>query len=206
MSRFLISILATACMLFAQYKAEPAGAPPSDLAGPILALMQKAGHRVVGPDGKPYCEVWFRAEAPKAPESSEVDLMWKTVPPGSILGAIKFPGEGKDRRDQLIKPGVYNLRFSMFPINGDHQGAAPNRDFLVLTAVEDDKSPEPVANFEELVKLSKKVSGRQHPTVLSMFLVAKDFKPGIHQEGEDWYLHAAIGDTKIGLILIGAAE
>jgi hypothetical protein len=206
MTRLLLPFLAAASLLVAEYKVEPAGPPPSELAPGIAALMQKTGHRVTGPDGKPYCEVWFRAEAPKAPESSEVDVMWKTVPPGSVIGAIKFPGEGKDRRGQEIKPGVYNLRFSMFPINGDHQGVAPNRDFLVLTNAAEDTKVEPVSNFEELVNLSKKVSGREHPAVLSMFLVERNFQPGMGHMDEDWYLQTTIGETKVALILIGTAE
>jgi hypothetical protein len=191
--------------LVAEYKVEPAGPPPSELAPAIAALMQDRPSRDWS-DGKPYCEVWFRAEALKGPESSEVGLMWKTVPPGSVIGAIKFPGEGKDRRGQEIKPGVYNLRFSMFPINGDHQGVAPNRDFLVLTNAGEDTKVEPVSNFEELVNLSKKVSGREHPAVLSMFLVERNFQPGMGHMDEDWYLQTTIGEAKVALILIGTAE
>jgi hypothetical protein len=206
-SRLLPVILTlTAFAAFGQYKLEPAGPPPPEVAPAIAAALQTQGHRVLTSDGKVYCEIWFRKEAPKGPVSSEVDLMWKTVPPGSLIGAIKYHTQGHDRRGQDLKPGVYTLRFSMFPINGDHQGVAPNRDFLVLAPADADKSLEPVSNFDALINMSRKVSGRQHPAVLSMWLVESDFKPGLQQTGEDWTIQTKVGDAQVGLIVIGKAE
>jgi hypothetical protein len=199
-------LLAASSALLAEYKLEAAGAPPSEVAPAIAVLLQPAGHRVLGPDGKVYCEIWFRKEAPKGPESTEVDLMWKTVPPGSIIGVAKYHAEGHDRRGHILKPGVYTLRFSMFPINGDHQGVAPNRDFLVMAPAASDTSVEPVGHFETLVNMSRKVSGGQHPAVLSMWLIESDFKPGIHQLGEDWAIHIKVGEAQVGLIVIGKVE
>jgi hypothetical protein len=206
MARIAPLALALSPALFAEYKLESAGAPPTEVAPAIAALLQPTGHRLLGPDGKAYCEIWFRKEPPKAAETSEVDVMWKTVPPGSVVGAIKYHAQGHDRRGHNIKPGVYTLRFSMFPINGDHQGVAPNRDFLVMAPADSDTSVDPVNNFDALVNMSRKVSGAQHPAVLSMWLVETDFKPGVHQLGEDWAIHVKVGDAQVGLILIGKVE
>jgi hypothetical protein len=193
--------------LFAEYKLQSAGAPPSELAPEIAALLDKTGHTVVAADGKPYCDVWFVSKAPTGPESAEIDLMWKTALPGSVIGAIKFHVEGHDRRGQMIKPGVYTLRFSMYPINGDHQGVAPNRDFLVMTPAEFDKKADPQPVFEALMNMSRKASGTPHPAVLSMWIVESDFKPGLSQLGEnDWVIQTSIGGHNIALIVVGKTD
>jgi len=203
-----LGFLLSACLLsYGQYKAEPAGAPPSELAAPILAEMQPAGHKVLSPDGKVWCELWFVKQPPKGPNTAESDVTWKTTPPGSVIGAIRWPENGYDRRGQPIKPGVYTLRFSMFPINGDHQGVAPQRDFLVMTPAAIDQKLDAVKVFDDLMNMTKKASGTPHPAVLSMYLVESEFKPGMQQQGEhDWALMATVGDAKIALTLIGKAE
>jgi hypothetical protein len=54
---------------------------------------------------------------------------------------------------------------------------------------------------------SKKASGTPHPAVLSMYVVESDFKPGLQNVGEhDWILYVKIGETPIGLIVVGKVE
>jgi hypothetical protein len=203
----IFGLFLTSTAAFGQYKLQPSAAPPSELAPEIAALLNKTGHTVIAPDGKPYCDVWFAAKAPAGPTTSEPDVMWKTAPPGSVIGAIKYHTEGHDRRGQKINPGVYTLRFGMYPINGDHQGVAPNRDFLVLSPAGLDQNPGAQPVFEALMNMSRKVSGSPHPAVLSMWVVESDFTPGISQLGEsDWVIQTAIGDIKIGLIVVGKTD
>lgn len=207
MVKCLLTVFLLAASAFAQYKVEAAEAPPSELAPAIAAELQPAGQKIIAPDGKVWCEVWFRKEVSASAPSNESDVTWKTVPPGTLVGAIRFPNGGSDRRAQPVKAGVYTLRFSMFPINGDHQGVAPQRDFLVLSPAATDQALDPIAKFDDLMNLSRKVSGTPHPAVLSMWLIESDFTPGIEQMGEhDWVLKAAVGDAKIALILVGKAE
>jgi hypothetical protein len=207
MKRLLLAFVSFGALAFAQYKLEATGEPPADLAAPIRALMEGSGHKVLAADGKVWCEVWFVKAAPKGPVSSEADVMWKTVPPGSLIGAIRWHDGAYDRRAQPIKPGVYTLRFSMFPLNGDHQGVAPNRDFLVMSPAKDDQNAAAVSDFKSLVALSKNASGTPHPAVLSMYLAESDFKPGLQNVGEhDWILYVKVGDAQIGLIVVGKAE
>ncbi|MEP7365918.1 MAG: hypothetical protein ABI972_21900 [Acidobacteriota bacterium] len=207
MKRLMLAFVSFGALAFAQYKLEATGEAPTELAAPIRGLLEPAGHKIVSANGKVWCEVWFVKTAPKGPESTEADLMWKTAPPGSVIGAIRWPATGNDRRAQPIKPGVYTLRFSMFPLNGDHQGVAPNRDFLLMSPAADDKSEAAIPNFKELVALSKKASGTPHPAVLAMYVVESDFKPGLQNVGEhDWILYVKVGDTPIGLTLVGKAE
>jgi hypothetical protein len=205
MKTFAAALLVCASAL-AEYKAEPAGAPPGELDAAIVAALEPTGTKVLTPEGKILCEIWWRKEIPKGPASGESDMMWKTTPMFSVIGAIRFPEGGSDRRGQKLKPGVYTLRFALFPINGDHQGVAPNRDFLVLTPVADDKALDPPAKYDDLMKMSRKASGTPHPAVLSMWLVEGDFTPGMQELGEDHALFAKVGGHQIGLILVGTAE
>ncbi len=209
MIRSLASIvLVMSAAAWAQpYKYEAAGAPPAELAPAIAATLQEKGHRVLSPDGKIWCELWFVKTAPKGPVTSEAEVTWKTMIPLSVVGAIRWPAQANDRRGQQIKPGVYTLRYANYPINGDHLGVAPQRDFLVMSQAAMDQTPGPIAKFEELMVYSRKVSGAAHPAVLSMWLVESNFEPGLSQAGEhDWALQAAVGEAKISVILVGKAE
>ena len=88
----------------------------------------------------------------------------------------------------------------MFPINGDHQGVAPQRDFMVLTRIADDTDPNATPDFNTLMASSRKASGTPHPLVLSIWK-ADDPKPDFSQQGDDWVLTHNAGDTALSIIL-----
>jgi hypothetical protein len=98
------------------------------------------------------------------------------------------------------------LRLSYHPVNGDHQGVAPQRDFLVLTPAAIDTDPAAMPDFETLMNWSKKASGTPHPAVLSMWKVDDGFAAGFSKMGEDWVLQTKVAETPIAIILIGKAE
>ena len=205
MTRVVGSLLLAAVAATAQYKAEPAGAPPSEVSPAILATLQKTGSKIAGPNGA-YAEIWLRAALPAGPKSTEPSVSLPSLQIGDLLGVLRFPGKGSDRRGQPIPAGVYILRYGNFPINGDHQGVAPQRDFLVLTPAGADQSADRVKDLEALMALSKKASAGTHPAVLS-FWKADDFKPGLEKEGEnDWVLQTKLGDVAVAIIVIGKAE
>ncbi len=189
---------------FGQYKADPAGAPPAEVAPGIAQMLEKNGAKITN-SGAAYCEIWFRTDKPAAAKSTEDNVSLPFIPQGALLGVIRFDGKGADRRGQSIKAGVYTLRYGIMPINGDHQGAAPQRDFLLMTPAADDKDLNSTPNFEALVAMSRKASGTPHPAVLSFWKADKD-APGFSKQGEsDWVLQTKIGDTPIAIILVGFA-
>jgi hypothetical protein len=197
----------TAGIAFPQYKLESAGPPPSDLPAPVSGTLQKDGSKIVAGNGTAFCEIWFRTAVPSGPKTSEDGVTLPTIPQGTLLGALRFPARGADRRGQNIKPGVYTLRYSLHPVNGDHQGVAPQRDFVLMVPASDDPGPDAKPGFDELVKLSSKASGTPHPAVLSMSASSNAKFPELKKEGEnDWALHAKIGDTGIEVIVVGKAE
>src|SRR5258706_11721868 len=206
MLRSLFLLIMAAQAAFSQYKVEPAGPPPPDLPASVSAALQKDGVKVVAGNST-FCEIWFRSAAPSGPKSSEEGVTLPTLPQGALLGALRFPGRGSDRRGQNIKPGVYTLRYSLQPVNGDHQGVAPQRDFLVMIPAADDTKTDAIPNIDDLMKMSRKASGTPHPAVLSMSSSANATFPELKKEGDsDWALHAKIGDTAVAVIVVGKVE
>jgi len=205
MLKSLFVFIMAAGAAFSQYKLEPAGPPPSDLPGSISATLQKDGIKVSG--SAPVCEIWLVSTAPTGPKTTEEGVSLPTIPQGALLGALRFAGKGSDRRGQTIKPGVYTLRYSLQPVNGDHQGVAPQRDFLVMIPAADDTKPDAIANIDDLMKMSRKASGTPHPAVLSMSSSSNAAFPELKKEGDsDWALHAKIGDTAVAVIVVGKVE
>src|SRR6267154_807648 len=202
--RTLTGLLLCSLAAFAQYKSEPGGAPPSEVAPAVAQAMQKAGTKITN-NGAAYCEIWFRTDKPSGPKANEENITLQ-LPQGALLGVIQFTGNGSDRRGQTIKPGVYTLRYGIMPVNGDHQGAAPQRDFLLMTPAADDKDLNSTPNFEALVVMSRKASGTPHPAVLSVWKPDAP-TPGFSKQNEaDWVLQTKFDDTPIAIILIGVAS
>jgi hypothetical protein len=208
--RCVVILLLTACVCLVpalamdKYEVVPAGPPPAELAPAIRAALQQDGIKITTSESNLICEIWFRATAPSGPPATERSVTLTTIPHGALLGAIRFPGRALDRRGQPIKGGVYTLRLSYFPPNGNHQGISPNRDFFLMSAAADDTDLNATPKFDDLVKMSAKVTGTNHPASLSAWKADAGQAAAFVEEGEgDWVLYTKIGDTMIGVILIG---
>jgi hypothetical protein len=187
------------------YQSAPAGGPPTEVAPAIAQALQKDGIKISN-SGAAYCEIWFRTEKPSGAKTTEENVTLPFIPVGALVGVIRFDGKGADRRGQTIKAGVYTLRYGIMPINGDHQGAAPQRDFLLLTPASEDRDLNTTPGFEALVAMSRKASGTPHPAVLSFWKADSD-APGFAKQGDsDWVLQSKLGDTPIAVILVGVAS
>ena len=206
MTKLLPLLVLPASMAFAQYKMEPAGAPPADLASAFAAALQPQGVKILGADGSLYCEVWFRTQLASGPKSTD-DAVTLSIPQGALLGVVRFAGPAQDRRGQSLKAGTYTLRYSQYPVNGDHQGVAPQRDFALLVRAGDDTDPSSTPGFDALVALSAKASGTPHPAVLSIWSSASDKFPNFSKQNDhDWVLDVKVGDVPISIILAGKVE
>jgi len=205
-----IARLSTISFVFAltvwgQYSVAASGPPPQDVPANIRGLLQQDGAKINGPNGA-LCEVWLRSATPTGAPNNEKDVTLTNLPHGALLGVIKYEAQAQDRRGQTVKPGLYTLRFSYYPVNGAHQGVAPQRDFALLTPIAGDADPNALPAFDQLVAMSKKASGTSHPCVLSIWKADTDFKPGLDKEGDDWVLQAKLGDTPLAMILVGVAQ
>src|SRR5580765_3657997 len=187
--------LLAAFSAFAQdYKLEPLATAAPGLPAAYASVIQPQGFRVNGAAGA-WCEVWLAKSLPMGakPEDAAVSF---GIAQGTLIGVIRFPAKGADRRGQVIPAGVYTLRYSNFPVDGAHSGVAPQRDFALMTPLAADPDPAAKPAFDELVKMSGKASGTPHPAVLSMETPPPGATaPSIAKEGEhDWTLTVKAGD------------
>lgn len=207
MTRSLLLVLSAALAAAAQdYKLEPGGAAPAET-GAFKSALEAQSSKIVDTSGKPYAEVWLRAAQPPAAKTTEDNVTLGELVHGSFVGVIYFPAAGaSDRRGQSIKPGYYSMRYSLFPISGDHQGVAPQRDFFILVRVADDGDINSTPKFAELMDLARKASGTGHPLVLSAWK-PDTFAAGLTKEGDhDWVLQKKMGNLPVALIVSGRGE
>jgi hypothetical protein len=205
----LLSLLAftLAISLHAQdYKLEPIAAAPPDLPAAYASLISSNGYRVVGPSG-PQCEIWFRKSIAVGAQPADPSIVFG-IAQGTFLGVIRFPGKAEDRRGQPIGSGLYTLRYSNYPVDGAHQGVAPQRDFALMTPIASDADPNATPPFDALVQMSVKASKSPHPAVLSLESPTGSAFPALTKEGDnpDWVLSVQIGDLKIAIILVGKVQ
>jgi len=166
-------------------------APPEELSAAVREAMSEAAVRVVGPSGV-LCEIWIRKGIPIRPqEQKELGVSFSEIAEGTLIGAVRFPASVVDFRRGRVKTGVYTLRYAFNPVDGNHQGVAPQRDFLLLAQAQADANPANIPR-DELVVLSRKALGSTHPSVWSLGaesgMTAK--LPAVqHREEEDhWVL------------------
>src|ERR1700683_4187249 len=98
MRKSVLCLLLAASAAFAQYKSSPAGAPPAELAPAIGQALQQQGTKIASDNGTVFCEVWLRTTMPSGPPSTDQAVTLTTTPQGALLGAIRFAGQGADRR------------------------------------------------------------------------------------------------------------
>lgn len=140
----------------------------------VRKSLEPKGYRVTLSDGSVACEIWLRSAVP-ASKTEAPGAIYTALGESSLIGVMTFPKATSDFRGQSIKPGTYTLRYALHPTDGNHLGISPIRDFLVLIPVSVDQNADAQYKFEELVKMSAKASGTNHPAVIS--LVSPESKP-----------------------------
>lgn len=191
-------------------------APPKNVTKNVLEVVQQTGLRVLDGKGKPMVDVWLRKSLPTQEDKGEPGVDYGTVPEGSVLGLIRYHGKGADFRGNKFRPGVYLLRSALQPEDGEHQGTAPNRDFILLCPSKGPISLDRLP-YKETVKVSTEVSKKKHPAILylvKLFSEPEGLPKLIHDEDyEYWVLDCQIPDAKKGnepvrlsIVLVGKAE
>lgn len=170
------------------YKIEPLKeTPPSTLAAPVRATLNAEGYKVVDGGGKTYAEIWLRKSIPASekPGEAQGQVLFPFLAEGELLGALRFPGEGHDYRDQSIAKGVYTLRYGLQPVNGDHLGVSLYRDYTLLLPASKDSTTVDLAK-KPLEDRSAESAGTSHPAILMLTTApASGSKPpAIHHDEE----------------------
>ena len=127
--------------------------------------------------GKSYAEFWLRKATPAQgkPAGPKGAILFPVLQDGELLGALRFPGEGHDYRDQAIAQGAYTLRYGLLPVNGDHLGVSPNRDYALLLPAAKDTAIAALPR-KKLEEGSAESAGTSHPAIL-MLTAAPDALP-----------------------------
>jgi hypothetical protein len=199
------ALLAASMVLAQDYKLEPIATAAPGLPAAYAALIENGGYRITGPSG-PWSEIWFRKSIPAGAKPADNAIVFP-IAQGTLLGILRFPATGADRRGQTIKPGIYTLRYALQPVDGAHVGAAPQRDFALLTPIANDADPNTTPAYDALVQMSTKASGTPHPAVLSIEPPSGSTFPSITKEGDhDWVLNVKIGDLPVAIIVAGKVE
>jgi hypothetical protein len=207
-ARFLLAC-ALAFPAAAQFTLEPAGPCTAEgVQDAIKAALEPNGHRVKEPGGAVLVEVWLAKAIPnEKPADQPRGSDFPTLPVGALVGVIRYAKAGGDFRGQPIQPGVYTMRFNLQPEDGDHQGASPRRDHVLLTPASVDADPNSRPGFDDLVAMSRKASGTAHPQVL--FLMAPESAasfPSVHHAHGREALLVKGGSQALGIVVVGKAE
>lgn len=175
----------------------------------LKRVLEPKGSRITIGD-EPYCDIWLRTGMPTG-KSDALGAVYTTMGESVLVGVISFTRATTDFRGQAVKPGTYTLRYAVHPADGNHLGISPIRDFLALVPVAMDQNPDAQPKFEELVKMSAKVAGTNHPGVISLVQAEGGSAPKLDQEGSHVVFSAKIksqsgGDLPIAFIVKGIAE
>ena len=151
------------------YSLEAVEGLPAAVAEPLKSILSPAGVRVLNGRGNTWCEVWIRREIADSGQPASPEAVYPGFHSGVLLGLMRFPEGGADFRGLPVGKGTYTMRYGVIPQDGNHVGAAPIVDFVLLIPLsEDTRAPDAHLTSEELVELSKKASGTHHPTVINL--------------------------------------
>ncbi len=188
-------------------------APPESLSAAVRDALASKGLRVMTPAG-PLCEIWLRKAVPGAAPSQELGVAYPQLQVGTLVGAVVFNAEIKDYRRQVVHAGVYTLRYALSPVNGNHQGVAPQRDFLLAIPADVDKDPAAL-NENQTIEASKKSTSTNHASVWSLVPGegSAPAKPEMKHDSDDdlWIVQFSVpigaggapAPVRMGLVVVG---
>lgn len=143
--------------------------PPAGLGEAIRGALSGQGYRIIDESGNPFLDVWLRKSIPSSakPAGQKGTIQFPFLVEGELLGACQFATEGRDYRDQEIPKGAYTLRYGLQPVNGDHLGVSPFRDYALLLPAAKDNSLD-LPPRKQLEERSAEAAGTSHPAVLML--------------------------------------
>jgi hypothetical protein len=138
---------------------------PGDLAAPVRESFDKQAVTAADTEGA-ICTFWLRKDIPLT--AAKESPSYRSIKPGTLVGAIKLHRSWTDFRGQEPPAGVYTLRYVLQPESKDHEGTAPQRDFVILIPAAEDTKPE-LLPLKTIVQKSGKATGGTHPVVMLLF-------------------------------------
>jgi hypothetical protein len=137
--------------------------PPAEVAESLRAALQDDCITLSNSDG-PAFQIWLVKTVPLSSKPAAPIHSLECLKETTYLGIIRLPKAIKDFRNDFVAAGVYTMRFAIQPVDDDHSGTAPSRQFVLLTKVAFDTSPDGISTHDALVKASKKETAATHPS------------------------------------------
>jgi hypothetical protein len=197
-------------------------APPSSVAPEVSTALVGQAYRVKNGEGKTFAHLWLRKSVPVAskPAGAKGVIQFPFFEESALLGVVQLEAELHDYRDQAIAKGVYTVRYGLQPVNGDHLGVSPFRDYVLLLPAAKDKTLQ-ILPRKQLETSSAETAGSSHPAVLFMLTVSPSSTPVkptmIHDDEKNtWRLVVPLtlsikGESKpfefpVSIIVVGTSE
>ncbi|MEX2186893.1 MAG: hypothetical protein WD875_08875 [Pirellulales bacterium] len=197
----LASVVAAPSRAADEYRIEAiADAAPADaLSEEVAALIDSSGYKVVKGASRTVCELWLCKSWPVKGDFKATDAVAYPFSQGQLIGVLRLKNKGGDFRDQEIAKGVYTLRYAQQPVDGNHIGTSPTRDFLLLVAADADKSAKPI-ELQGLIEHSAAAAESKHPAMLALKKPKGDgAKPTlVHDEAAELWLATIAGKVEVG--------
>lgn len=170
-----------------------AGPDATEIAPQLAESMSDKGYRVKK-GSRTVAEIWYRKEWKLDPAFEKSSERLYPFEPEQLIGVLHFPRRGSDFREQTISSGWYTLRFALLPVDGNHEGTSPTRDFLLLVEASQDAADKQW-QVDDLNRASSEAAGSTHPATLCL----QDAKetgelPSMrHDDFNDWWILRAAG-------------
>lgn len=200
---FAFVLLATTAVLAAP-KVETIG-PCAESAVPdtVKKALAASGYRVTLDDGLT-ASLWPAAQIQTGSKARE-DATYPFAP-STFAGVIVFAKNTRDCRGNTIPAGSYNLRYQLYPNDGAHLGVTPTPDFLLLVPAAADANPGQTYSFEQVVGLSKQVTGKNHPAPMNLVPADATQFPSVITDAEEhtilyFKVKTQSGELPIGLVV-----
>src|SRR5205807_1815472 len=187
-------------------------AAPAEFSEAIKAQLAPGGQQVAV--GSKTLTFWWVKTLPLRMGGN--DIGWSTVEEGALVGAVRLSVPYSDMRGRPLKAGLYTLRYGIQPADGNHLGASPNPEFLLLSPAAADTSGAALGH-DGTIKVSKLSIGLSHPAVWGLDpaiasgaplslkkndagMTSVIFEVRVTREGKD------AGALKFGLVLVGEIQ
>lgn len=163
--------------------------PQAEGVAPELAKQFAAnGYRVKRDASRTVCELWLCKELEIKPDFTPAGGRLYPFEPGQLIGLVHYSRKSSDFRDQTVASGWYTLRYELQPVDGNHVGTSPTRDFLLLVKAEHDEVDKDW-DLKELQSLSSEAIGASHPAMICLQEPVKEAKPFVRHNAEaDWWI------------------
>jgi hypothetical protein len=176
----LIAVSASAVLAQDSFKVQAVKhAPPSSVSPEILqGIDGQQAFLIQDEQGGDFARIWLRKATPgsEKPGGPKGVIQFPFLADGELLGVLEFAKEGHDYRDQAVAKGVYTMRYGLQPVNGDHLGVSPYRDYILLLPTSKDKAVA-APTRKQLEERSAEAAGTSHPASFLLVMAPNGAKP-----------------------------